>query len=285
MRIPVVHYESDHVPNPNPNGETPFEDFWSVRSSVLEAFQIHGETGPDARSDNPRYWLVDDQYNDELYQNAQVYSPSGWTAEWLLAVVAALRKHPGWALSVSYIDQGHLIAFSDRLMVSGPTFANCNDVYSVVNAARIATEQFEERKLGPLSRQLKYIQRLLPAAMQEALANSYAYLATFNGYELHEGHAIWMLQSKNDSELSVETEYAPLRSSAVTADGTIHPEFCKEFWPYTDVSPPYWLFVYLVEDKTRTKLKLVGGNGNRAGAITIDKVLTDEGVKREDSGP
>jgi len=28
MNLSVVHYDSDHIPNPNPKGETPFEDFW-----------------------------------------------------------------------------------------------------------------------------------------------------------------------------------------------------------------------------------------------------------------
>ncbi len=77
MNMSVVQYDSDYVPNPSPTGETAFEEFWQVRASVLAASQEHGETGPESKSDNAIYWIVDDQYNDERYQNMEVYKPEG----------------------------------------------------------------------------------------------------------------------------------------------------------------------------------------------------------------
>ena len=271
----VVHYQSDYVPNPNPNGETPAEYFYAVRGCVLAASQTHGETGPESRSDTPRYWLVEDQYNDELYQIMQVYEPEGWTIEWLTSLMDALRKHERWGVSISNIDQGQLLVFADRVMVTGPTFARCHDLASVVSAARIASEQFDERQNGPLRRQLEYLKRLFPAAMKEARASTYSYLATFDGYQVHEGNAVWVLQTKNDDELRLDTEYAPIRASAVTSDGVIHPQFCRDFWPYTESSPPFWLMAYIVENRTQTKFRLIDGNDKPVGAITIDKVTTD----------
>lgn len=116
-----------------------------------------------------------------------------------------------WGVSISNIDQGQLLVFADRVMVTGPTFARCHDLASVVSAARIASEQFDERQNGPLRRQLEYLKRLFPAAMKEARASTYSYLATFDGYQVHEGNAVWVLQTKNDDELRLDTEYAPLR--------------------------------------------------------------------------
>lgn len=279
MDIPVVSYHSNIVPNPNPKGKTSFKEFWRVRASILAVSERHGETGPESESNDPLYWIVEDQYNDERYQNMQVYKPEGWNTEWFRALVEELREHKGWAISIGAIDQGHLLVFSDRLMVTGPTFENCHDLKSVVAAARIATEKFEERKNGPLLRQLDSIKTLLPAAMKEADAKTFSYLATFEGYQLHEGRAIWILQTKNDNELQLETEYSPIRTSAVTADGTIHPEYCRSFWPYTDLSPPYWLLVYIVQDRTQNHFTLIDEDGNQVGSLSIGDVTTNEKLK------
>jgi hypothetical protein len=280
MNMSVVQYDSDYVPNPSPTGETVFEEFWQVRASVLAASQEHGETGPESKSDNTIYWIVDDQYNDERYQNMEVYKPEGWTIEWLTALIGRLREHKGWAISIGNIDQGHLLVFADRLMVTGPTFENCDDLESVVAAAKLATENFDERKNGPLLRQLEYIKTLLPSAMKDADSNTFSYLATFDGYQLHEGNAVWILQTKNDNELLLDTEYSPIRTTAVTADETIHPEYCKEFWPYTDVSPPYWLLTYVVKDRTQTNFTMVDEDGNEVGSLSIGEITTDEELKQ-----
>lgn len=280
MSVPVVHYDSPYISNPNPKGETPMEEFWEVRLAIYNATQKHGETGPESEADDPRFWVVDDQYNDERYHNMEVYEPEGWTTDWLTDVIKTLRQHEGWAVSVGGIDQGHLLVFADRLMVTGPTFESCNDLESVVAAARLATENYLERKYGPLSRQLEYLKGRLPAAMKEADANGFAYLATFDGFELNEGNAIWILQTRREDEFQLDVEYSSMRSTPVTADATIHPEFCKEFWPYTDVEPPYWLLTYLEEDREITNFEFVDEDGKSMGKLTIGEVIADEEVKR-----
>lgn len=276
MTFSVVQYDSDHVANPNPNGETPFEDFWKVRDSILKASQKHGDTGPESRSDSPRYWLVEDQYNDELYQHMEVYEPNGWTTEWLLALIDSLREHKPWAVSIGNIDQGHLLIFGDRIMATGPTFAKCSDLESVVIAARTATGRLEERKNGPLSRQLDYIKQLLPTRIKDADRNAFAYLATFNGYQLSEGNAIWILQTGDRDQLRLDSGCSFIRATAVSTDGTIHPEFCKEFWPYTDESPPYWLLTYMAEDRAQSSFNVVDEEGRIFGTVKIGEITSDE---------
>ena len=85
---------------------------------------------------------------------------------------------------------------------------------------------------------------------------------------------------KNDNELLLGTEYSPIRTTAVTADRTIHPEYCKDFWPYTDVSPPYWLLAYMVEDRAQTDFILVDEDGNQVGTLSIGEITTDEELTR-----
>lgn len=277
MNIAVVHYESDNVPNPKPEGATSIEEFWRVRTSILAVSQEFGATGPESEAEEPCYWLVDDQYNDELYQNIQVYKPGGWNTEWLFALAKCLQKnHHGWGIHIGNIDQGHIVVFADRLMVTGSTFANCCDIESVVAAAKLACERLENRRIGPLLKQLDYIRAMLPNAMKEVDTNGFAYLATFDGYQLYDGNAIWILQNRSESELILDTEFSPIRTSAVTADTSLHAEYCKDFWPYTDVVPPYWLLTYIVEDKSQTSFNLVDKNTNTVGSITIERVITDE---------
>ena len=281
MKVAVLHYDADRVPNPNPNGDTPFEDFWEVRGSLLAASQRFGATGPESK-DSPRYWIVEDQYNDELYQYMEVYEPNAWRADWLLALIAVLGNHSGWGIGIS-VYEGYVVVFADRLMVTGPTFAGCKDLESVVIAAREATERLHQRKYGPLKRQLAYVKTLLPKAMRFADANGFAYLATFDRYELHESPAIWLLRTKR--ELRLDPVSASCRSTAVTADGEIHPEYCPKFWPYTEVIPPYWLETYLVEDRLCSSFRLIDEDENQVALLKVDRVIVDDELVRfQESG-
>lgn len=143
VNIPVIYYDADYIPNPNPNGETPFEEFWQVRQAILVASQRHGETGPESDTKSPCYWLVEDQYNDDLYQIMEVYRPEGWNVRWLTDLIGELEKYDGWGISIGNIEQGHLLIYADRLMASGPTFANCQDLDAVVQAAKYAVPDRE----------------------------------------------------------------------------------------------------------------------------------------------
>jgi len=65
----------------------------------------------------------------------EVLDRSALSREWLAAIVQVLRRHPGWAVGVKNIKGGYLLIFANRLLVTGPSFAGCNDLRSVVKAA------------------------------------------------------------------------------------------------------------------------------------------------------
>ncbi len=196
----------------------------------------------------------------------EVYKSEGWTVRWLSELMSALRDHDGWGISVG-VDKGHMLLFSDRIMVTGEVFKDCHSLDSVVLAARLATERYLERKYGPLSRQLAYVKKQLTPAMKLADENKYSHLATFDGYETREGHAIWMLQTRNKQELMLDIDSSPSRATAVSADETMYPKYCKEFWPYKDVHPPYWLLVYLIKDRTKLELMWLKSMAKRLGRL------------------
>ncbi|PQO37165.1 hypothetical protein DTL21_04200 [Bremerella cremea] len=73
----------------------------------------------------------------------EVYRPEGWNVRWLTDLIGELEKYDGWGISIGNIEQGHLLIYADRLMASGPTFANCQDLDAVVQAAKYAVPDRE----------------------------------------------------------------------------------------------------------------------------------------------
>jgi hypothetical protein len=137
--VKVVHYTADRVSNPNPRGDTPYAEFEAVRQDIIATCRRFGVTGPDEGPDgwpkNPAYYVVDDQYNSELYHYAEVYERAALSEAWVAAVMRTLAGHPGWGVGVKNIKGGYLLIFADRVMVTGPVFAGCNDLAAVAAAA------------------------------------------------------------------------------------------------------------------------------------------------------
>jgi hypothetical protein len=133
--VKVIHYTSNRVDNPNPRGETSRIEFDKVRQDVIATCRRFGMTGPDKGPDgwptNPAYFVIDDQYNSELYQYVEVLDRKAMSAEWIKSAMQTLARHPGWGICIKNIKNGYLIIFADRLMITGPVFEECNDATSV----------------------------------------------------------------------------------------------------------------------------------------------------------
>jgi hypothetical protein len=132
MTVVVEHYTATHIDNPNPAGETSGDDFWEVYEGLEEVCRHYGPTGPgDVDCD---LYLVDDQYNDELYHYLQIYNRSLACPELLHDLMRALKRYPGWGIGVSNIRFAYLLIFESKLMVTGWPFAGCDDVETVAAA-------------------------------------------------------------------------------------------------------------------------------------------------------
>lgn len=138
-KLAIETFDVQYVPNPNTkskSGSTSFKTFWNVRDQVLSASQRHGATGPeDGHTPTPDYWLVEDQFNDDLYQIMEVYKPSAFNREWLADIVAVLKNNRGWAVALGLGDCSILI-FKDRLMVPSDKFGKCDSVEAVLAEAK-----------------------------------------------------------------------------------------------------------------------------------------------------
>ncbi len=136
----IETYDVDYVPNPNKkskSGSTSFQSFWKVRDSVLKASQTHGPTGPeDDGNAKPAFWIVEDQYNDDLYQIMEVYAVEKFTEEYIRGIAASLKKHQGWAVAIGNFDRSKFLIFEDRIQVRKEKFGDCTTLPELVRKAQ-----------------------------------------------------------------------------------------------------------------------------------------------------
>ena len=93
--------------------------------------------------------------------------------------------------------------------------------------------------------------------MLVAREKGFAHVATFDHYQLHDCNAAWMLQTKIEDELYMDTDHGAIHPRAVDSNGAIYEPYCREFEPYTDVAPDFWLVIYLNGQRTLTEFRYV----------------------------
>lgn len=156
--IKIVAFTQDRFANPCPSGHLSWQDYHSVRNALVTTCRKFGPTGPmgiirivdgidspyeaivkdrtfwELGDDDPAYFIVDDQMNDERYCYAELYGENPFTADWLESIAATLRKHKGWGLGINNIPGSYLIIFGNRLMVKG-RLEKCASATDVVTVA------------------------------------------------------------------------------------------------------------------------------------------------------
>lgn len=253
----ILRSAEGYIPNPHLDGETPFEEFWTVRSKVLAGTGPYGKTDPDDGSDSPDFWLVEDQLNHERYQLMEFNSAEAVSVELFESLSSALKATEGWGIIINGFDYGHILLFEDRLVLAGSLFDGCTTIENVASAVKRGIESLQERKFGALRKQLKLIQLRIARVTTIATMNRFAHIATFDRYQLHDVNAVWMLQTENPGKLYMETDHGVIAEYAVDSDLTIHDPYCRDYWPYTDLHPTFWLVVYLNSQRQLTEFRYV----------------------------
>ncbi len=152
LSLPIIPYTEERIPNPNPAGPLPWHEHQKVRNALVRVCRSHGPTGPlgilpigffesmpnvrawEAGDQDPVYFVIDDQYNDELYQYLEFCKPGAMTKEWLSDVVAMLHDHFGWGVCISSLSGNYAIIFADRLLVTGEKLGKCRSVSEILEA-------------------------------------------------------------------------------------------------------------------------------------------------------
>ena len=167
--VRIEHYTEERIADPDGNASP--RDFHKARNAVVRACRLHGSTGPfgvlplEKLNDSDEwlslwergdpdavYFVVDDQYNSERYQYVECTDPQYFTAEWILDLMAALRKVPGWGIGIDSIPGGYALVFADRIMVTGSCLENAHNlpsfVESVHEALRNKDKHAKQRRSG-----------------------------------------------------------------------------------------------------------------------------------------
>lgn len=93
------------------------------------------------------------------------------------------------------------------------------------------------------------------------------------------GHAAWFLQCKKPDDLFLVCDWSPSRTSAVSEKGDIYPQFCKEFWPYTEAIPPFWLVTYVVPPASHHELVVKDSAGTIEIKFVANEIVADVRLK------
>lgn len=84
------------------------------------------------------FFVVDDQYNHERYIYVELESAQAFSKEWMLDLMHTLGEHRGWGVGITTIEGAYILAFADKLMVTGKVFENCSDIDCIVSQAQTA---------------------------------------------------------------------------------------------------------------------------------------------------
>jgi hypothetical protein len=141
--IPIVFCDNPDIPDDRPGaGDVPGEWFFQVRDRIVEVCQRHGPTGPEDEpwtADHLYYWVVNDQYNDERYQQVELEQAKGVTRAWVLDLMATLRDLPHWGV---ILLGGGVYLFGDYVIAHRPWHDGCKDLDAILeNIPRILNDQ------------------------------------------------------------------------------------------------------------------------------------------------
>ena len=152
----VVPFTQERVPNLYPGGDLPWQMYHTVRNALVRTSRRYGPTGPmgivKIKSDvenpylrlveevdfwergdpDPFYYIIDDQWNHELYCYVELYGDNPFNAGWLLSMTTTLQEFEGWGVGVNNIRDSYILIFADRLMVNGK-LAKCRSAIEVVD--------------------------------------------------------------------------------------------------------------------------------------------------------
>lgn len=148
LPLAVVYYNEERIDNFPPPEETEDDEKgisvndvnrFALREDLLNVLEKHGLTAPDDPADDPHFYLVDDQYNEERYHYMQIYAPVMISLNWLKDITDTLRCYSGWGVGITNFRKGYLLIFADRLLVTGSAFRRCKDAQSVLEAVKKLT--------------------------------------------------------------------------------------------------------------------------------------------------
>jgi hypothetical protein len=192
-----------------------------------------------------------------------------------------LSAYPKWKIVPQFHTQeftisAKMVKFGEKL-VRGEVIAE-TPAYQEWWRATVA---LDEENYGPARRMFRLVtsrvRKLLPRVAEER----FAFVAAFRKQD--EGACVWLLMAP-DLNAVFREKYGPVQTFAVTADGVVHPEFCRDFSPLSGREPAAWLKLFDRPKATESRAELGIFKGPKVGTVIIEEYLTDEDLKTRLAG-
>ena len=245
------------------------DEFFVVRNAVLHASMEHGATGPE--SEKPfTYWLVEDCLYDET-QIMEVVEPRGWRKSWLDSILSVTKTYPSWKVIVSCGESNSIVLIDGKFSTRGELLSGLGDLEEIVEATKQSQRKKRDDKAGILDFKHSYLHGKLQAAMQRVDENGCHYIATFSSTS--ECSSVCMLVNHSLYESFLEGGYAG-NFRAVDSTGAIRGEFDREFYPYTEIVPQYWVVEFSFDGPAKeTTRALYDVDDKEVRTLLLDNIV------------
>ncbi len=191
-----------------------------------------------------------------------------------------LAHHPRWTIVPQFQRQQFTVSaktvkFGDRVARGEVT------AYTPAFAEWLReTRRLEDAWFGAARRAFQYAVGRVPGLLPRLKKAPAVCVAALRGEDMA---FVWVLM-RPPGELDFRerkgcTEKHAVTADAVTGVAVVHPEFCKDFRPYTERDPAGWLKMLRRPLGKTGVIKVYGPDRKPAGTVTIDEYLSDDDLK------
>lgn len=185
----------------------------------------------------------------------------------------ALSEYPRWTVvpqfhTREFTVSARSVRFGDR-PVKGTVTASTPAYQEWLRESRA----FDEESFGPARRIFQFVTSRVPGLLPRVERERFVFVAAVRKQD--KAALVWLLMTPAVGNAVFRERNSPVCKHAVTADGVVYPEFCRDFSPYTDREPAAWLKLFDRANRTETEPKLVTPQGEPLGTVRIEGYLEE----------
>lgn len=150
---------------------------------------------------------------------------------------------------------------------------------------KAAAWEFDERRYGPLRRQLRWVVPRVPGCLKRLESERVVPVGAFDLWPPFDGCAVWLMLGTQDKDAGPLPQTAPVLSHAVNPDGTLEARYSERYSPLvTDRRPAAWLHVFLRKPTHTPELTVVSSDGLELAQLVTPPVVSDTELKAVEGG-
>jgi hypothetical protein len=143
---------------------------------------------------------------------------------------------------------------------------------------KAAALEFDERRYGPLRRQLRWLRPRVPGALRRLASERAVLLGAFDRFGTGAGQPVWLLVPPRDKNASLGSVDAPEESYGVNPDGSLQPRYTR--WP----EPAARLLVFLYPLPLPKQVDVLSEYGEKIVTVPFPSVVNDAELRTVEGG-